>query len=489
MKKYLLLTLVVVFSFMSCTDKEEIGLQFHHDIPIEINPLSLYENSGIDVVKFQTLMGTGIYKPCVTVLIYNSDGSLYQKKELLFDDLRPISYTAYDLDEKEYTIISIQHFVIVANGKTSSSWKLEDEENIKTAHISVSSLDGKITWFNCLGLNAQNIYVGRDAKLNITTQLAGAFIDFQYENFDKSNYIGASLYFKDKANGIYLNPDYDGNNRYYYKNGFNAPNIWSSVAGFSSESGLTNSQSETRFIFETGRINYCFGLMKSEDIAEDGTKHFSAFPSTSSYFEFEQGKRYKAYCYYNGSDDVIATYLDLSSGFTKWYNSFDKWIAPIFEEPYTEWGCSVEDVKKFMDEKGYTLWYDIIDNPQNGSFSMGYAGKYSENNIQYIFTSRTNDLFLVLIAIEHSKASSTEVINSFIESELYSKVDKYEEYYTEYGCYIFINDENQVEIYPNATFADGTPITQIVYAKRTHPEESVSARCGKLGIYDNMNAH
>lgn len=479
MRKYLLL-IAAIFSLISCTDKEEIGLQFHHEIPIEVNPLSLYENSGIDVVKFQSLIGTDVYQSCVTVLIYNPDGSLNQKNELLFDELRPVSYIAHDLDEKDYTIISIQHFVIVANGKTSSSWKLEEEDNIKTVHISVSSLDGEISWFNCLGIDVQNVSIKRNTKLNIATQLAGSFVDFQYENFDKSNYIGASLYFKDKANGIYLNPEYTGNDRYYYKNGFNAPNVWSNVAGFSSDDGLKNTQSETKFIFETGKINYCFGLMKSDDITEDGTKHFTAFPSTNSYFEFEKGKIYKAYCYYNGSDDVIATYLDLSSGFTEWYDSFDKWIAPIFEEPYTKWGCSVEDVKSFMDKKNYTLWYDIIENQQNGSFSLGYIGKYSENNIQYVFSSRANDLFLVLIAIEHAKANPTEVINSFIENELYSKVDKYDEYYAEYGCYIFVNDKSQVEIYPDMAFSDGTPITQIVYAERTYPEESSSLKSCKL---------
>lgn len=471
MKKILLGLLVLMTTFVSCTDQEDIELVFHHNIPVEVNTLDLYQNSGIDVVKFQTLMGTKIYKPLITILVYNPDGTLNQKSELITDDLRPISCILNNLDEKEYTIITVQHFVIVYNDEVSTSWKLEEEENINTVHLSVSSLIG-ISWIDCLGLDVQKIAIKRNTSLNISTKLAGSFVDFQYENLDKSDYNRLGLYFKDKADGIYLNPEFTGNDRYYYKNGFNAPNRWSSVAVFSADEVLKASDSMTRFIFESGRINYCFGLSDKNDVLGNGSITFTPFPSLSSYCEIEPCKRYKAFCYYNGGQEPVNTFIGGSDDFAKWYDALEKWQAPIYETPYTTWGASVEDVKTYMSSKGYSIWYDVIENTQMGVFNLGYIGKYSENNIQYIFKTRTNDLMAALVFIEHSKSTPSKILEMFTNDESYSKVDLYDQYYEEYGCYIFVNEENQVEIYPNLSYDDGTPITQIAYVQRTYPEYS-----------------
>lgn len=458
--------MMMFFFFSACTDREDIDLVYHHNVELEINPLDLYQNSGIDVVKFQTMMGTKIYKPCITVLIYNSDGTLNRKNEFIVDNLQPFSQIITDFDEKEYTIIALQHFIIEANDKVSSVWTLADEEDINTVHISVSSLTGEIYWFNCLGIDAQKINIKRGSRISISTKLAGCFVNFQYENLDKSSYYRTGLYYKDRADGLYLNPDYQGNDRYYYKNGFNAPNIWSSVALFSNENGLKESDGETRFFFETGRINYCIGLTKPSDVDNDGIIHFTAYPSQNSYFDAEKGKYYTAFCYYNGSTDKISTYMGLKSEFNSWYDNLDKWIIPYFEQPYITWGASVADVKQYMDDKNYKLWFDIDES--NGIYWLGYAGKYKEDNIQYAFSSESNDLLVSMITIPYSNLSSKDILNIFDENNEYGRIKLYDQCYEMYGCYIYINDDTQVQIYPDGHWDNGERFTSIQYYPRTY---------------------
>lgn len=479
--------LVIMLSFPSCTDQDDIDIKYHHNATIEINTLNLYETSGIDVVRFQTLMGTGIYKPCITLLIYNPDGSLNKKEEIIADDLRPITYELQDMDQLEYTFIAVQHFVIVANGKTSSTWTLEDEENIENVHISVESLTNEIYWFNCLGIDVQKIIIKRDSKISIQPKLAGSFVNLQYENLDKSAYNRVGFYFKDKADGLYLNPNYTGNDRYYYKYGFTAPNIWSPVAIFYSESGLKESDGETRFIFETGRVNCCIGLSKKSDKLENGGFNFTAFPSTNNYTEFSEGGFYTAYCYYNGEKNDIETFIGEKSGLSTWYNSIEKWIIPIFDTPYISWGGSVADVKSYMENKGYNIWFDVYQE-SNGLFYLGYDGKYSENSTQYIFATEDGDLLATFVNVAKSDATTEQIIDMINNNTQFTKIKDYEECYELYGCYVYINNNTQIEIYPDLAWPDGTPFTQIGYYPRTYQETAARER-SRFEVKDNFSTH
>lgn len=474
---------MMIVSLYACTNHQDIDLVYHHDVLVEINTLDLYQNSGIDVVKFQTLMGTGIYKPCVTILVYNPDGTLNQKQEILTDDLRQISCTLQNLDQKEYDIIATQHFVQVANGKVSSTWKLEDEDNIRTVHISNTSLTGEIYWFNCLGIYSNKVTITKNSKIEISTNLAGSFIDFKCENFNLSKYCRLGLYFKDKADGLFLNPGYQGNDRYFYAGGFNAPNVWGIASLF--YYNIKQYESEIRFVFESGKINYCFGLSTESDKLDDGRYSFKAFPSQNSYIDIEQGKRHTAFCYYNGYNDKIETFIGSTTEFSDWYDNLDKWIIPDFEQPYVLWGSSVAEVKRYMEDKNYKLWFDIRES--DGMYWLGYEGKFSEDNIQYIFSSETNDLIVSMVAIPQSKLNTEEILSLFDENLEYKRIKLFDECYQLYGCYIYINDNTQVQIYPDGQWDNGEKFTSIQYFPRTY--EDVDAMMSKRFIIHQVPSY
>ncbi|MDE5882422.1 MAG: hypothetical protein K2H60_11895, partial [Muribaculaceae bacterium] len=184
--------LVTLLSFSSCTDQNDVSIVYHHDATIEINTLNLYETSGIDVVKFQGILGDD-YKPYITLLIYNPDGSLNYKDNKIVDNLRPVSFDLTDLDQLEYTIIAIQHFVkyredifIVDNEVWTvpvfeSQWILKDDDRLESVYVTADGSNEEIPWFECLGIGIQKTKIEKDSKISIAPKLAGSFVNLQYE--------------------------------------------------------------------------------------------------------------------------------------------------------------------------------------------------------------------------------------------------------------------------------------------------------------------
>ena len=497
-------TLVTILSFSSCTDQNDVNIVYHHDATIEINTLNLYETSGIDVVKFQGILGDD-YKPYITLLIYNPDGSLNYKDNKIVDNLRPVSFDLKDLDQLEYTIIAIQHFVkyredifIVDNEVWTvpvfeSPWILKDDDRLESVYVTADGSNEEIPWFECLGIGIQKTKIEKDSKISIAPKLAGSFVNLQYENLDKRIYNNKSvfnrigLYFKEKADGIYLSPVHTGHDRYYY-NGFTGPTTWRSVAEFYSENGLPTFKAideDTFFILQSGKINCCIGLSTKSDEHEDGSINFTAFPSTDFYSDFDEGGFYTAFCYYNGSNNTIETYIGEKSEFSKWYDSIEKWIFPvIFETPYIVWGSSLTDVESYMENKSYAIGVDLYES--DGVFLLGYYGKFSEDGIYYAFASETGDLLASLVYVSHSEATPEQIQDMFNNDSQFTRIEDFEECYQEYGCYVYINHMTQVEIYPNIAWDDGTSCTQIVYGPNTEEQETAMAKSKGKRIVSNL---
>lgn len=468
MKKYILLAVsAIVMAFTSCTDKEEVEIKYFHDLSLSINTSIIYETYGL--TSFQNVLGTSNYYIGSTTLLYDSNGQLCVKKDFHNRDLQPINDKIEGLEEGNYTLITIQCLVNPENGYNPVAWSFENIESLES--VRVVTPHSEIEWYNCLGISTEFINLTSDKSIDIVPHLAGCLVDFIYENFDKSKYKHLGFYFKNAASGIYLNPELSVTEHYYYREGFNAHNVWNSrvsyVGPLSSNGPLSSSDiRKTAFILETGNIKYCFGPSVED---ENSSINFYAYPSDNSYFNFEEGNIYTAYCYYKGEPTVLETFLGTVSDFIRWYPTLDKTMNPLFVHPNTSWGISVNDLKTYMSNNGYTIWFDIT-KADNGYYYIGYNPLYKENSTQYVFETETSNLLVSFINVLEKDASVEDILAQLNKSSEYT----FDKYYEEYGCYIYCNTQTQIEIYPDRVVEDGTEYTQLFYGPRFTPTKSMS---------------
>lgn len=338
MKKYLLVLFGVItmfISFTSCINNEDIDITYHHDVTVEVNPIGLYEEIG-SPSAFQEWMALDFlslkFNLEVTLLVYNKDGSLNQRIDKTVDTLLPFSMYFSDLDEDDYTIVAIQQMVIndTRYDDTHRAWELENTSKINHVRIVTTEFvkDYGIPWFMCLGIKTQEVSIRKGMTIKIATEMTGSFVDVNYENMNYSKFNWSALCFGNQARGIYLNPELQGQSRYYYENKGFFMDYWSIIYQYYYDDII---DFNLRFFLDSGEINYCFKFdyFENLDDIDVGNLDFKyELSSGNAIFEAEKGKLYSAFCYYNGETDKFTTYMGLASEFQEWYDSLEKWNIP-----------------------------------------------------------------------------------------------------------------------------------------------------------------
>lgn len=478
MKKYIYLAIALVMGvFTSCTDKDDIEIIQHHDININVNAADLYNSW--DAGSFINFLGNHkSYSIGVTTLIYNDKGELCNEVLSTTRILESIQQSVPSLKEGKYTFVTVECMVNTDDNNLSPTWSIDKKELLDSVRVVSSRYE--VYWYNCLGLATTEVEVSKNStNISVTPKAIGCFVDFECENFDKSKYNYLGFYFKNVANGMYLNPKRSENEKYYYEDGYLESNVWNARGYFYSPDGLTDSYESTLFVLENGNINYCFGPSK---VKEDGSIRFDAYPSRNAYCNFQIGQLYKAYCYYKGAPDEVETFMGPLNDFNIWYQKFDKTMNPIYSEPCTTWGASVSYVKSFM--KGYEILKDIEEGPY--SYYMVYGGKYSENYIEYDFETKTSGLYNVYIAILEDNASENDILEMLNESSYV-----YDRYYDEEDepYHKYYDDKTYVAVYPNLSDEEGTRYSIVQYMSREMADAEPESSAAKARSVKNVKSN
>lgn len=456
MKKYIYLAIALVMGvFASCTDKDDIEIVYHHDVTVTVNTSKLYETWGI--TNFQNLLGTFPFMHVgVNTLVYDNNGNLCDSLFTVKRTIEPITQQFSSLKEGTYTFLTFQTQVSSLNRYKNSYYDLDKINSLDSVMVVSHNQSGlDISWFNCFAVATQTVNVKKGADIAITPEPVGCIIEFEIENFNKSNYDEVGLYFKNAANGYYLNPKLEDKDRFYYENSYLEQNVWHPCARITN-SEFQNTNKNQRFLLQTGDINYCIGAGYK---AEDGLIHFTAYPSRTEFFKFDNGQKYKAYCYYEGAPTYVKTFTGNYADFDAWYKDFDKKMNPIYAEPCTKWGTLVSYVKAYM--YGYDSAWDLSEYP--GGFTVGYEGKYREVYTEYDFTERNKGLYQSYIAILESEASVEDIMAQINGTDY-----EYDQYYEFEGLsyHLYYDDNTYVAIMPGQQFQDGTPFTLVQYLSR-----------------------
>lgn len=435
-------------AFTSCSDKEEIDINYFHDVTLSISCTKMYDSVKEDIEKF---LGTNLsYSVEYTTFVYNDQGKFvreYKQHSRLFET----NVVLNGLQHGTYTFITT---VSLAENK-SSIWIYDKKENLNSIQVSTKPekmYDG-IEYYNSLGVSVQKIEVQDNVTVSITPELMGCYIELACENVNKYTYPELLFTLKQAPTYLILNTF-----EQITEEILDETTYW--VRG--QLDLMKTDKPQKMFLMQKGGINYGLGI-RTQEQADTHDTHF--YHIHNGEFNLEKGKYYKAFWLYAGEaasyKNQFKSFFGSIKDYDLWYSSTEK-ENPLFKHPYTSWGDNVNNLKQFMDEEGYELWYDIRQD-DNGFYYLGYNPLYKENSIQYIFETETTNLLYSFVNICKEDASVEDILDQLNKSSEYA----FDKYYEKYGCYIYYNKQTLIGIYPDCVFEDGTEYTELFYEPRT----------------------
>lgn len=160
MKKIIAGLLAIVAVFVSCTDQEEIEINYKSEIGI--TAAHIFD----DYEQFQAGdfdMNKDGWKLNLLALVYNENGQLVDKAEKLCNNLsESLNYAPY-LALGNYTVVCIADFRDGLGGTGYKFWNIENESNIQDLSITENSSYFPVV-FETLGIDVQKIEITNTSK-------------------------------------------------------------------------------------------------------------------------------------------------------------------------------------------------------------------------------------------------------------------------------------------------------------------------------------
>lgn len=160
MKKILLGLIVLMITFSSCTDKEEIEITYQSEIGITAAHIfDDYEQ--FEVGDFD--MSKDGWKLNLLALVYDKNGHLVDKTEKLCSNLsESLNYAPY-LAPGNYTVVCIADFREGLGGSGYKFWNIENESNLQDLSITENDSYYPVV-FESLGIDVQEIEITNKSK-------------------------------------------------------------------------------------------------------------------------------------------------------------------------------------------------------------------------------------------------------------------------------------------------------------------------------------
>lgn len=136
---------------------------------------------------------------------------------------------------------------------------------------------------------------------------------------------------------------------------------------------------------------------------------------------------------------------------------FEDNAKKFFEEPYSNWGASRDDVKSAMQSRGYTLMQES--NNASDDYFVAYSGKCQEQYSVYYFDE--SKLFTQVDYMFLASKASIEDLCDFLSSEMaykYVGLDKDRGYY-----YYLTKDGKSYAVVRSGKLSNGTEVTHVTY--------------------------
>ena len=408
MKKIIFATLALAsLLVISCKndDIEILKVDPNHKLTLNIASSALYDTFDRSSYENVWLSKSYNYYVCITSLVYNDSGELVDSISSYIKTFQTVQQT-FDLVEGNYTIVSYETLVDGDNNYVSDYWNLEGAQNLSTVMLKKSEKESYILWDGIIGVASKTVNLLSDITVSLSPSAIGSLLTIEIANFDKSDFQFVALNTKNVPIGYMLSPNVA--EKYVYSE-YLERNTWEWRGFFYHEDSFESDETTTVYIIENGRVNWCFGPSTVD--SEGNINPWTAYPNNSTYYTFQDGGDYYAYCRFRGAgkgcDANLGTYSEIQS----WYNNLAPLSSDLIPNLYMSWGGNVSTVQSYM--SGYTMTTGTSGRAvlqDDGSYMIDYKGKNQESRIMYYFTSATTGLFDADVQYNKNSVSSSDIL-------------------------------------------------------------------------------
>lgn len=175
MKKILLGILTLMATFVSCTDQEDIKIEYKTEFSITAETIfnSFHE---INPGDFDL---NNLWSVEINSFIYNEDGTLLHEESLSLSDITGVMTFNLNLEPGEYTLVSTAHF---KSATGYEYWSISGESNL--SNLSITERDDREgSVFETLGLDVRSIEINNGKEnCNVQIKPITALIQIEYQN-------------------------------------------------------------------------------------------------------------------------------------------------------------------------------------------------------------------------------------------------------------------------------------------------------------------
>lgn len=421
---------------MSCKN-DDIDIQKvnpNHTLTLSIASSPLYDTFGRSDYENEWLSRSYNYYVGITSLVYNSNGELVDSVSSYIKTFQNVEQK-FKLVEGNYTVVTFETLVDGDNNYASDYWNLEGTKNLSTVMINNNGEESYVYWDGVIGVSTKSINLSSDKTESLSPSAIGSLLTIEIANFDKSDYDIVMLETKNVPTGYMLSPN--SVEKYVYSE-YLERNTWHWRGYFyHKDDSFESDETKTVYILESGRINWCFGPSTVD--AEGNIADWTAYPSTSTYYTFQDGGEYYAYCRFRGTGKGCDANLGTYSEIQTWFNNLNPLDSNLVPDLYMSWGGNVSTVQSNM--SGYTMTTGASGKAvaqSDGSYLIEYKGKGKESKIMYYFTSATTGLFETDVQYSKTSVSSSEILTYLNANYVYLGEES--------GIYMYYTSDNKTAV-------------------------------------------
>lgn len=159
MNKFLVAILAIVIMLVSCTDKEQIAIDYQAKVTVSASKLFEPFHSVINDDDFSmNKEGYGEWQVNLHLLVYDENGILLKKEEASFPSLVPNLTTDLSLAPGKYTLVSIAEFNGIYANQAYRFWTISNENRL--ADLQIVESDVLVTSpFETLGIDTREVSI------------------------------------------------------------------------------------------------------------------------------------------------------------------------------------------------------------------------------------------------------------------------------------------------------------------------------------------
>lgn len=445
MKKIIFAALALTSLLVMSCKNDDIDIQKvdpNHTLTLSIASSPLYDTFGKSDYENVWLSRNYNYYVGITSLVYNSSGELVDSTSSYIKTFQNVEQK-FNLIEGNYTVVTYETLVDGDHGYVSDYWNLNGTQNLSTVMLKNNEREDYVLWDGVIGVASKSVSLSSDKTETLSPSAIGSLLSIEIANFDKSDYNIVMLESKNVPVGYMLSPNTA--EKYVYSE-YLERNTWHWRGYFYHEGdSFESDETTTVYILESGKINWCFGPSTVD--SEGNIANFAAYPNNSTYYTFQDGGNYYAYCRYRGTGKGCDANLGTYSEIETWFNNLDPLYSNLVPDLYMSWGGNVSSVQSYM--SGYTMTTGSSGKAvaqDDGSYLIDYNGKGKESKIMYYFTTATTGLFEADVQYSKTSVSSSDILEYLNSNYVYLTEESGTYMYctSDYKAYVLFFEVNGV---------------------------------------------